>query len=100
MPMHVTHRKRPRLSTVLLLLLIVIGFVAMGAAFTPYMNPPQCENALTVENSNCIIGANMGAGMLFLLGFAISVLASLSLLLVHVVRYVIHRLSSQNYQAS
>ncbi len=53
--------------------LIVIGLLLIGAAFLPFINLPQCPgNATTLaDGSRCIIGVNMGAATIWMLGIAV-----------------------------
>lgn len=55
------------------LLLVVIGLLIIGAAFTPWLNPPQCDVNQTPGYDHCIIGANIGAGLMWLLGMATAI---------------------------
>lgn len=51
---------------------VIVGLIIAGLAFTPWMNPAQCGEI--GAGSNCIIGANIGAGLVFLLGMSIAIL--------------------------
>ena len=52
------------------------------AAFTPPLNPPQCPDHATrmPDGSVCIIGANIGAGLLWLVGIVVAFVGAISLL--------------------
>lgn len=48
----------------------VLGMLLAAMAFTPPLDPPQCPDHATrmPDGSRCIIGANIGAGLLWLEG--------------------------------
>lgn len=52
------------------LVMLVVGLLIVAATFSPPLNPPQCPDHATrmPDGSNCIIGANIGAGLLLMLG--------------------------------
>lgn len=63
-------------------ILIVIGLLIIGATFSPFLNPKQCPDSYTqqqVNDSDCIIGANIGAGAMYLLGMGLTVISGLGL---------------------
>lgn len=62
------------------LIFLIVGLAFVGLALSPLGNPPQCEGNLTLNNSNCIIGANIGGGLILLLGFGIVFIGLLVLL--------------------
>ena len=50
-------------------LIVLLGLVSVGYVFTPYGNPPQCEGLQHPDRGdNCIIGANIGSGLILLFG--------------------------------
>ncbi len=54
----------------------MVSGLVMVLGLTPLMNPPQCPDSYTqqqVDASNCIIGANIGAGLVAFLAIAIFV---------------------------
>jgi hypothetical protein len=48
----------------------VVGVLMAAMAFTPPLDPPQCPDHATrmPDGSHCIIGANIGAGLVWLEG--------------------------------
>lgn len=63
---------------------ILFGLATIGFVFTPYGNPPQCgEGETTAQNlkpPDCIIGANIGAGIMLAFGLMVIWLGILGLL--------------------
>jgi hypothetical protein len=71
--------------------MIIVGLLIVGFAFLPFMNPPQCPgNAVTMaDGSRCIIGVNMGAASVWMLGMAIvfvGIFCLIGLLIVNFIR--------------
>ena len=62
---------------------LVVGLLMIVAAFTPPLNPPQCPAHATrmADGSTCIIGANIGAGLLWLAGIFVACVGGLALLI-------------------
>jgi len=52
------------------LAVLVLGHLMIAAALTPPLDPPQCPDHTTrlPDGSSCIIGANIGAGLVWLAG--------------------------------
>ncbi len=71
--MKIVFTSKDKLRSIISLAILVIGLLIIGAVFTPPLNPPQCEGYKTPQNSTCIIGANIGAGLVWLLGMAIAI---------------------------
>jgi len=53
---------------------LALGLLMIAAVFTRALNPPQCPPHVDPDDygSRCIIGANMGAGMLWITGIAVA----------------------------
>lgn len=72
-----------KIRVIIALAVIIFGLATIGLMFTPYGNPPQCgEGKAAVQNlkpPDCIIGANIGAGIMFLFGLVIVWLGLLGL---------------------
>ncbi len=75
--MEIAFTHKDKLRIIISIVVLVVGLLIIGVAFTPPFNPPQCEGNLTTDNSNCIIGANIGAGLVWLLGMAIAIVGSI-----------------------
>ncbi len=62
--------------------LCMAGLALVGATHLAVLNPPQCPSYATrmPDGSFCIIGANIGTGLLWELGIAMAVLGGLALL--------------------
>ncbi len=71
--MKITFTHKDKIRIIISIVVLIVGLLIIGAAFTPPFNPPQCEGSLTTDNSNCIIGANIGGGLVWLLGVAIAI---------------------------
>lgn len=71
---------------------IVLGAVVIVLALTAG-NPPQCEGGLTPEKDGCIIGANIGGGLLVFLGFAVYIFGALVAFMLYAIQTVRHRTS-------
>jgi hypothetical protein len=59
------------------------GLALLGATHLPILNPEQCPLSYTqaqVDRSRCIIGANIGTGLLRELGILMAVVGGLALL--------------------
>lgn len=73
-----------KIRTIIAVAVILFGLANIGLVFTPYGNPPQCgEGKAAIQNlkpPDCIIGANIGAGMMFLFGVVAVWLGILGLL--------------------
>mgnify|MGYP000639725720 CR=1 FL=1 len=82
MPFRFTNPHKIRI--ILSIAVILFGLVTIGLVFTPYGNPPQCgEGEAAVQNlkpPDCIIGANIGAGIMLLFGMLVVWLGVLGLL--------------------
>ncbi len=59
-----------------------MGLLMVAAAFTPPLDPPQCPDHATrmPDGSRCIIGANIGAGLLSLAGIVVALIGAVGLL--------------------
>ena len=57
------------------------GLLMVALVFTPPLNPPQCPDYATrmPDGSLCIIGANIGAGLLWLAGLLLVVAGAVGL---------------------
>ncbi len=84
--MKISFTAKDKLRIKICLAILIFGLLIIGAAFTPYNNPPQCGEAYTShhelqtpQNSRCIIGANIGGGFVWLLGMAIAIAGGLTL---------------------
>lgn len=66
---------------VIWLAVLVSGLLMVGAVVTPALNPPQCPSYATrmPDGSHCIIGANIGAGLLWMAGILVMVVGALGL---------------------
>jgi hypothetical protein len=63
---------------------VLAGAVVFIASFLPVLNPEQCPEGYTqaqIDESNCIVGSNIGAGLAWLLGIALSGAGALGLLI-------------------
>lgn len=73
-----------KIRVIIAIAVILFGLATIGLVFTPYGNPPQCgEGEAAVQNlkpPDCIIGANIGAGIMLLFGLVIVWLGILGLL--------------------
>jgi len=63
--------------------LVAVGLLTFMVSRLPVMNPPQCPgDALSLpDGSRCIIGANIGAGLLWLFGIGLTAVAALAMLI-------------------
>jgi len=63
--------------------IVAVGLLMFMVSRLPAMNPPQCPgNELTLpDGSRCIIGANIGAGLLWMFSIGLTALAALGLLI-------------------
>ncbi len=63
------------------LAVLAFGGLMMAAVFTPPLNPPQCPGHATrmPDGSHCIIGANIGAGLLWMAGVAVAFIGGVGL---------------------
>lgn len=69
-----------KIRIIIALAVILFGLATIGFVFTPYGNPPQCEGIQHPDKGdNCIIGANIGAGIIFFFGLIIVWLGILGL---------------------
>lgn len=78
-------------SIVICACLWVAGLALVGATHLPLLNPPQCPLDYTqaqVDRSHCIIGANIGTGLLWELGIFMAVVGGLTLLVCLAARLV------------
>lgn len=74
-------KKSHKIRFILAIAVILLGLATIGLAFTPYGNPPQCEGLQHPDKGdNCIIGANIGAGLIFFCGLIVIWLGILGLL--------------------
>ncbi len=57
----------------------VFGLLIVALTFTPILNPPQCPGSAMQmpDGSQCIIGANMGLGLFWLVGIAAAVVGAI-----------------------
>ena len=57
------------------LALLDSGLLMVAIVFTPLLNPPQCPDYATrmPDGSYCIIGANIGAGLICMAGIVLVV---------------------------
>jgi hypothetical protein len=60
-----------------------LGLLMVAAALTPPLNPPQCPDHATrmPDGSHCIIGANIGAGLLWLAGVFVAFIGAVGLVI-------------------
>jgi len=60
---------------------VVLGGLIALASFLPFLDPPQCPPHLTgmPDGGDCIIGANIGRGLVVLLGLAVAAVGGLVL---------------------
>ncbi|MGI8806262.1 MAG: hypothetical protein ACR2KK_00125 [Acidimicrobiales bacterium] len=68
-----------------------IGVLMFAATYLPFVDLEQCPMHYTqsmVDSSNCIIGANIGAGLLAMAGIVIAVVGVLGLMVSLVARLV------------
>jgi len=73
--------KSHKIRVILAVAVILLGLVTIGLVSTPYGNPPQCEGIQHPNRGdNCIIGANIGAGIIFFFGLVVVWLGVLGLL--------------------
>lgn len=71
--------------------ILIIGMLMLGSLYLPAVSPEQCPSNYTqaqVDESNCIIGANIGAGMIWLLGIAATGTGMLGLAIALLIRYI------------
>jgi len=71
--------------------LCAAGLALLGATHLPILNPQQCPLDYTqaqVDRSHCIIGANIGTGLLWELGIFLAVVAGIALLMCVAARLV------------
>lgn len=63
------------------LALLDLGLLMVALVFTPLLNPPQCPDDATrmPDGSHCIIGANIGAGLLWMAGLLLVVTGTVGL---------------------
>lgn len=63
--------------------LVGVGLLMFMVSRLPAMNPPQCPGGeLSLpDGSRCIIGANIGAGLLWLFGIGLTAVAALGMLI-------------------
>ncbi len=63
------------------LVVLSFGLLMIAAAFTPPLDPPQCPRHATrmPNGSHCIIGANIGAGLVWIAGIAVAVIGGVAL---------------------
>ena len=63
--------------------LVAVGLLMFMVSFLPAMNPPQCpDDELSLpDGSRCIIGANIGAGLLWLFSIGLTAVAALAMLI-------------------
>jgi len=63
--------------------LVAVGLLMLLVSRLPAMNPPQCpRNELSLpDGSRCIIGANIGAGLLWMFSIGLTAVAALGMLL-------------------
>jgi hypothetical protein len=64
---------------------IVIGICVILFAFTPSINQPQCEITYT---PGCIIGANIGMGLIVLAGAVIALLGVVGLVMLAIFKLI------------
>lgn len=70
---------------------VLIGLGIVGIAFFPALNPPQCEGTQTQD---CIVGANIGQGLVLYFGFiviAVSLLLALLFYLSTFIKSIYHK---------
>jgi len=72
---------RKQLFWLVPLSVVVLGGLIALASFLPFLDPPQCPPHLTAmpDGADCIIGANIGRGLVMLLGLAVAVAGGLAL---------------------
>ena len=76
--MRITVTSRDRRRSLISLIVLLIGLFFVGLSYTPWANPPQCGEEKMGET--CIIGANIGGGLVWLLGMAIVIPAAAAFL--------------------
>jgi len=61
---------------------LVLGLLMVPASSSSFLNPPQCPSYASrmPDGSPCIIGANIGAGLVWLAGIAVAVVGAIGLL--------------------
>lgn len=84
--------KTKRIPLYTLIASIVLGAAVIVLAYTAG-NPPQCEGGLTPEKDGCIIGANIGGGLLVFLGFAVYIFGALVAFMLYAIQAVRHKTS-------
>src|SRR5438270_9904971 len=79
--MRFTFKNPHTIRIILSIAIILFGLLSIGLVFTPFGNPPQCEGIQNPDRGdNCIIGANIGAGLIFFFGLFVIWLGILGLL--------------------
>ncbi len=74
-PQRPAHHGRALAERPLLWLVVLgVGLLMIAAAFSPPLNPPQCPSYATEmpDGSTCIIGANIGSGLIWLAGILVA----------------------------
>ncbi len=62
---------------------LALGVLMIFAIYLPLLSPPQCPLTYTqdqIDSANCIVGANIGAGLLRLLGILVTFVTGAGLL--------------------
>lgn len=77
----VVGRNRSWRRHLLWLAFLSFGLLMIASVFTPPLNPPQCPGHATrmPDGSHCIIGANIGAGLLWMAGIAVAFIGGVAL---------------------
>ena len=81
------------------ILTIVFGLLIIASSYLPLFNPPECPVGYTQEqinSSNCIIGANIGAGMIWLLGLLVLLVGALGLLASLLINFIRKNRTTKN----
>ncbi|MGH9225616.1 MAG: hypothetical protein ACRD2W_17940 [Acidimicrobiales bacterium] len=65
----------PRLAVVAWSAVFSVGVVLFVASYLPVMNPEQCPASVTqaqMDESRCIVGSNIGAGLARMVGVVVT----------------------------
>ena len=74
--------RNDKLRILISLVIILLGMLAVSLSYMTFLNPPQCPSDFTqeqVDNSECGVGANIGAGLVWLQGIGMIIIGSLTL---------------------
>jgi hypothetical protein len=68
--------------------IMVAGVIIFVSSYLPLMNPPQCPNNYTqaqIDASGCVIGANIGAGLIWMFGIFVLLVGFLGIVATHLI---------------